>query len=99
LGDELCSGTEHDSAVSIFVSGLEMLLREKYECCFRNSFTRNSSFREIEIWKAASRIALVVNDWINRISVLEIKDKLLDFKIVAWQTFDDLWIQIQSQKK
>ena len=32
LGDELCSGTEHDSAVSIFVSGLQWL----YEC--------NSSF-------------------------------------------------------
>ena len=62
---------------------------------FKTWFTR----WEIEIWKAASRIALVVNDWINRISVLEIKDKLLDFKIVAWQTFDDLWIQIQSQKK
>jgi DNA mismatch repair protein MutS len=31
LGDELCSGTEHDSAVSIFVSGLEML--HKKETC------------------------------------------------------------------
>ena len=32
LGDELCSGTESDSALSIFVSGLEIL--HKRECTF-----------------------------------------------------------------
>ena len=39
LGDELCSGTEHDSAVSIFVSGLEMLHKKRDECYFCHTFT------------------------------------------------------------
>jgi DNA mismatch repair protein MutS len=34
LGDELCSGTEHDSAVSIFVSGLDMLHKRKASAIF-----------------------------------------------------------------
>ena len=42
LGDELCSGTEHDSAVSIFVSGLEILSKKSTSAIFCNSFTRNN---------------------------------------------------------
>jgi DNA mismatch repair protein MutS len=48
LGDELCSGTEHDSAVSIFVSGLEMLYKNKVTAIFATHIHEIVNYEEIE---------------------------------------------------
>ncbi len=48
LGDELCSGTEHDSAVSIFVSGLEMLHAKETSAIFATHLHEIVDFEEIE---------------------------------------------------
>jgi DNA mismatch repair protein MutS len=48
LGDELCSGTEHDSAVSIFVSGLEMLHTKGTSAIFATHLHEIVRFDEIE---------------------------------------------------
>jgi len=48
LGDELCSGTEHDSAVSIFVSGLEMLHKKETCAIFATHLHEIVHFEEIE---------------------------------------------------
>ena len=48
LGDELCSGTEHDSAVSIFVSGLEMLHKKETSAIFATHLHEIVHFDEIE---------------------------------------------------
>jgi DNA mismatch repair protein MutS len=48
LGDELCSGTEHDSAVSIFVSGLEMLHKRETCAIFATHLHEIVHFEEIE---------------------------------------------------
>ena len=48
LGDELCSGTEHDSAVSIFVSGLEMLHKKETSAIFATHLHEIVNFEEIE---------------------------------------------------
>ena len=48
LGDELCSGTEHDSAVSIFVSGLEMLHKRETSAIFATHLHEIVHFDEIE---------------------------------------------------
>ena len=47
LGDELCSGTEHDSAVSIFVSGLEMLHKKKTSAIFATHLHEIVHYEEI----------------------------------------------------
>jgi len=51
LGDELCSGTEHDSAVSIFVSGLEMLHKKKTSAIFATHLHEIVHYEEIERMK------------------------------------------------
>ena len=51
LGDELCSGTEHDSAVSIFVSGLEMLHEKNTSAVFATHLHEIVHFEEIENMK------------------------------------------------
>jgi len=51
LGDELCSGTEHDSAVSIFVSGLEMLHKKQTSAIFATHLHEIVQFEEIERMK------------------------------------------------
>jgi len=51
LGDELCSGTEHDSAVSIFVSGLEMLHERNTSAVFATHLHEIVHFEEIENMK------------------------------------------------
>jgi DNA mismatch repair protein MutS len=51
LGDELCSGTEHDSAVSIFVSGLEMLQKKHTSAIFATHLHEIVHFEEIEQMK------------------------------------------------
>ena len=51
LGDELCSGTEHDSAVSIFVSGLEMLHKKRTSAIFATHLHEIVHFEEVERMK------------------------------------------------
>ena len=48
LGDELCSGTEHDSAVSIFVSGLEMLSTKQSSAVFATHLHEITEYDEIK---------------------------------------------------
>ena len=48
LGDELCSGTEHDSAVSIFVSGLESLYKKKASAIFATHLHEIVNYDEIQ---------------------------------------------------
>jgi len=48
LGDELCSGTEHDSAVSIFVSGLESLYTKKTSAIFATHLHEIVHYDEIK---------------------------------------------------
>ena len=48
LGDELCSGTEHDSAVSIFVSGIEILSSKKTSAIFATHLHEIINYEEIE---------------------------------------------------
>ena len=48
LGDELCSGTEHDSAVSIFVSGLESLYNKKTSAIFATHLHEIVHYDEIK---------------------------------------------------
>ena len=47
LGDELCSGTESDSALSIFVSGLEILHKNKCTFLFATHFHEIIKYDEI----------------------------------------------------
>ena len=49
LGDELCSGTEHDSAVSIFVSGLEILSKKRTSAIFATHLHEIINYDEIEV--------------------------------------------------
>jgi len=48
LGDELCSGTETESALSIFVSGLQHLHREKTSFLFATHFHEIIGYDEIK---------------------------------------------------
>ena len=48
LGDELCSGTEHDSAVSIFVSGLELLHNKNASAIFATHLHEIIEYDEIK---------------------------------------------------
>ncbi len=48
LGDELCSGTEHESAVSIFVSGLNTLHNKKTSAIFATHLHEIVDFEEIQ---------------------------------------------------
>ena len=48
LGDELCSGTEVDSALSIFVSGLEKMYKENSSFIFATHFHQIQYFDEIK---------------------------------------------------
>lgn len=48
LGDELCSGTEHDSAVSIFVSGIEILHKKEVSAIFATHLHEIVDYEEIE---------------------------------------------------
>ena len=47
LGDELCSGTEQDSAISIFVSGLEMLYNKNVTAIFATHIHEIVNYEEI----------------------------------------------------
>ena len=48
LGDELCSGTESDSALSIFVSGLEILHKRECTFLFATHFKQILEFDEVK---------------------------------------------------
>ena len=48
LGDELCSGTEHDSAVSIFVSGIELLHNKNASAIFATHLHEIVEYDEIK---------------------------------------------------
>ena len=48
LGDELCSGTEHESAVSIFVSGLQSLHKKNCSCIFATHLHEILEFDEVQ---------------------------------------------------
>lgn len=47
LGDELCSGTENNSAISIFVAGLDHLYKQKTKFIFATHFHEIANFEEI----------------------------------------------------
>jgi len=55
LGDELCSGTEIDSALSIFVSGIEHMYEKNSSFIFATHFHSLQGFKEI---KDMSRLSL-----------------------------------------
>ena len=48
LGDELCSGTESDSALSIFVTGLELLHKRECTFLFATHFHEIVNYEEIK---------------------------------------------------
>jgi DNA mismatch repair protein MutS len=48
LGDELCSGTEYESASSIFVSGIQWLESKKATFIFASHLHNITTFKEIE---------------------------------------------------
>jgi len=60
LGDELCSGTEHDSAVSIFVSGLQWLYNCNSSFIFATHLHEITKFDEINDMKYLSLKHLTV---------------------------------------
>jgi DNA mismatch repair protein MutS len=47
LGDELCSGTENNSAISIFVAGLDHLYKQNTKFIFATHFHEIARFEEI----------------------------------------------------
>ena len=51
LGDELCSGTEIDSALSIFISGLETMYQRNSTFIFATHFHQIQHFEEIKRMK------------------------------------------------
>lgn len=55
LGDELCSGTEIDSALSIFISGLEHMYEKNSSFIFATHFHTIQNFKEI---KEMTRLAM-----------------------------------------
>ena len=77
LGDELCSGTESDSALSIFVSGLEILHKNKSSFMFATHFHEIVNYQEI---KDLTRMQLyhmtVFYDTINDCLIYDRKLKL-----------------------
>ena len=56
LGDELCSGTESDSALSIFTAGLEVLHRKQSTFIFATHFHEINNYEEI---KALSNLKMM----------------------------------------
>ena len=54
LGDELCSGTESNSAMTIFISGIQHLYREESNFIFATHFHEISDFEEIREMKKLS---------------------------------------------
>ena len=57
LGDELCSGTEMDSAISIFVAGLQHLYRKGASFIFATHLHEIAGYSEIREMSARLRLA------------------------------------------
>ena len=60
LGDELCSGTEHESAVSIFVSGLQELHEKNVSAIFATHLHEIVDFEELSSMERLSMKHLTV---------------------------------------
>ena len=60
LGDELCSGTEIDSALSIFISGVEHMYEKNSSFIFATHFHTLQNFKEIKEMKRLSMKHLTV---------------------------------------
>ena len=60
LGDELCSGTESDSALSIFTAGLEMLHKKKSTFLFATHFHEIINYEEIKALKNLKMMHMAV---------------------------------------
>ena len=61
LGDELCSGTESDSALSIFTAGLEVLHQKKSTFLFATHFHEINTYEEIKALSALKTKHMAVN--------------------------------------
>ena len=76
LGDELCSGTESDSALSIFTTGLEILHKKKSTFLFATHFHEIVEYDEI---KSMTRLGMkhmeVIYDKTNNVLVYDRKIK------------------------
>lgn len=61
LGDELCSGTEHESALSIFVSGLSYLYNKNVQFLFATHLHEIVNYEEIKQMKHLEKYHLTVH--------------------------------------
>tara|TARA_A100001015_G_C15043366_1_gene741505 strand:- start:884 stop:3793 length:2910 start_codon:yes stop_codon:yes gene_type:complete len=75
LGDELCSGTEHESAVSIFVSGLQSLFKKNCSCIFATHLHEILDFEEVQSMDLCIQHMEVIFDKENDILVYDRKLK------------------------
>ena len=77
LGDELCSGTEMDSALSIFVAGLEHMYKQKSSFIFATHFHQIQYFNEIKEMDQLQLKHLTV-EYNNKLDTLIYNRKLQD---------------------
>jgi DNA mismatch repair protein MutS len=61
LGDELCSGTESDSALSIFTAGLEILHQKQCTFLFATHFHEINTYDEIKVLTRLKMLHMAVN--------------------------------------
>ena len=61
LGDELCSGTESDSALSIFTAGLEILHEKKSTFLFATHFHEITKYEEITALERLKMLHMAVH--------------------------------------
>jgi DNA mismatch repair protein MutS len=61
LGDELCSGTESDSALSIFTAGLEILHQKQCTFLFATHFHEINTYEEIKALTRLKMLHMAVN--------------------------------------
>lgn len=61
LGDELCSGTESDSALSIFTAGLEILHQKQCTFLFATHFHEINAYDEIKALQRLKMLHMAVN--------------------------------------
>ena len=61
LGDELCSGTESDSALSIFTTGLEILHQKQCTFLFATHFHEINAYEEIKALTRLKMLHMAVN--------------------------------------
>tara|TARA_A100001015_G_scaffold318228_1_gene437471 strand:- start:1574 stop:4480 length:2907 start_codon:yes stop_codon:yes gene_type:complete len=61
LGDELCSGTESSSAMSIFISGIQHLYREESNFVFATHFHEITDFEEVNAMEKMNLMHMAVH--------------------------------------